>query len=189
MGRPPKSGTTRVGYRGVPICLYLNCRNTWEASFTIPGKKRSKAYGSTQAQCQAKAEEKIRTELGPEGFATRSDEEAARRLLEPFGVTLTETARFWCTQHSKPLVSATISEVRENWLAHIQATTSFHDHRSLETCSQHLVKAFGDRQIASITVQDLQLWQDSLFKSLEGRCVRNVHDAAKRLWKYAKRRG
>lgn len=189
MGRPPKNGTARVGYRGITICLYLNCRNTWEASFTIPGKKRSKAYGPTQAQCQAKAEEKIRNELNSEGFAARSDEEAARRILEPFGVTLVEAARSWCAQHSKPLVNATLAQVRTVWLAHVKATKSFHDHRSLETCSSRLMKDFGDRQIASITVQELQLWQDELEKSLEGRTVRNVHDAAKRLWKYAKRRG
>ena len=43
--------------------------------------------------------------------------------------------------------------------------------------------------MASFTVRELQLWQDNLQKSLEGRTVRNIHDAAKRLWKYAKRRG
>jgi hypothetical protein len=192
MGRPRKAKTVHFDFMGVVISLYRNTRGTWEAGFTVPGKERDKAYGPTEAACRKNACDKIRGLLGVEGYAVKSDEDAARRILEPHEVTMAEAARFWAHQHSQPLTKATLGEVRTDWLKYLGSRKDrnhYHHVRALTQRSRHLLEKFQDRQIGTMSVVELTLWQDALEADLAARTVRNIHDAAKDLWRFARKRG
>lgn len=192
MGRYHDSRTPRIEFRGVVISLYRRPRGNWEAGFTIPGRKRGKAYGPTEAICRDAAVEKIRAEMGAEQYAAKSDEDAARRLLDSTGVSLAEAARYWLAQHSKPLLNGTVSEVRKVWLAlrgGKKKKKQYHHVRALESRSKHLLGEFGNRQIATLGVVDLTRWQDDIEETFAPRTARNIHDAAKDMWKFARKRG
>jgi hypothetical protein len=192
MGRPRKSNTIHSDFRGVTISFYPTVRGTWEASFTVPGTKRKRATGISEANCRENAHQKIRDLMGLEGYAARTDEEAARRLLEPYGVSHTEAARCWLAQNAKPVLPATVGQLRGIWLAHRSAkrnTRRYHHVRALRTRSEHLLPAFGERQISSITVTDLNKWQNDIEECVSPRTARNIHDAAKDLWKFGRKLG
>jgi hypothetical protein len=191
MSRRRKPTTITIENRGVSISFYPNARGTWEASFTIPGRKRDKAFGSTEAECREVAFQKIRDELGADQYADKSDEDAARRILKDHGVSLVESARYWVAEHSKPLENRTVREVRDLWLAHrkgIKAKKGYHYARSLASRSRHIFAKFGDRLIASLTMHELVLWQDEIEQVFEPRGARNIHDATKGLFKFARKR-
>ena len=192
MGRPRKTTTVRFEYRGVIIFLYPNVRGSWEAGFTVHGRKRGKATGPTEVECRQNACAKIRSALSVEEIASKNDEEAARRLLEEHGVSLAEAAKFWRSQHSHSLFRATIEDLRTTWLAYRRSRKGkkqYHHLRALEQRSKHLLPKFGAREIASINVAELTLWQDGLEATNAARTVRNIHDAAKDLWRFARKRG
>jgi hypothetical protein len=192
MGRPRKSTTVHFDFRGIAISLYPNARGTWEAGFTIPGQKRDKSTGSSEKACRDSAVAKIRLLMGAEEFAAKTDEDNARRLLQDHQVTLTEAARCWLSQHGHALEKITVAELRLIWLSKRggkKGKKQFHHGRSLTQRSKHLVAKFGDRPIASITVVELTRWQDDIEECLAGRTARNIHDAAKDLWKFARKRG
>jgi len=192
MGRPRKLTTVCFEFRGIAVSLYRNVRGWWEAGFTVPGRKREKSSGRNEAECRENACEKIRGHLGPDEYAARSDEEAARRILEEHGTSLTEAARFWVSQHSQPLLKATVGELRQTWLEHRKGKKNkkqYHHVRSLECRSKHLLPLFEKRFIASIDVIELTRWQDELEETVAPRTARNIHDAGKDLWKFARKRG
>jgi hypothetical protein len=177
-----------ASYRGVEIRLYVR-RDGWKATYQLHGRTRQECYGTTQARAQQAAQEAIAAELDPHALAAGTDENTARSLLSEHGVSLTEAARFWLSKHAKPLIQATADEIRKRWLEVRQRKMGFHHARSLRSCTLHFVKAFEGRQLASITMQDLVEWQDRLEMEYAGRTARNIHDATKHLFKFARKRG
>lgn len=192
MGRPRNPDTVHHNFRGVMISLYPRKRGDWEAGFTIPGRKRDKASGADERLCREAAENRIREELDLEVFEARRDVEKARELLKPSGATLTEAARFYNSEHSKPEFPGTVSQVRERWLARLKGKkgkSHYHHHRSSAQCSSYLEARFGDRQISTISLAELTNLQDELEITRAGRTARNIHDSTKALFVYARKRG
>lgn len=192
MGRPRHPDTVMHRFRGVDISLYPNVRGTWEAGFTIPGRSRDKATGPTERDCREAACGKIAALLDPDALAVWNDEESAKRILAEFGVTLTEAARFYASQHSIPIIKATVREVRDAWLKRIRERKrkkQYHHHRSSAQRTERFVARFGDRQISSITSVELIHFQDELESAVGSRTVRNIYDATKSLFRYARERG
>jgi hypothetical protein len=192
MGRPRNPHTVHHLFRGVSISLYRKKRGDWEAGFTIMGQGRCKATGADERQCREAACAKIREALGPDEIAARSDEAKARELLEPSGVTLTEAARFFLSEHLKPEFPGTVSQVRERWLQKIKqkkGKSRYHHYRSSAQRTAYLEERFGDRQISTISLAELTNFQDEMEVTRAGRTVRNIHDAMKALFVYARKRG
>jgi hypothetical protein len=78
------------------------------------------------------------------------------------------------------------------WLVHRRGRKGkkqYHHVRSLDSRSKHLLPRFETRLISSIDVVELTYWQDELEETLAPRTARNVHDAAKDLWRFARKRG
>jgi hypothetical protein len=109
--------------------------------------------------------------------------------LAEHGVSLTESARFWLGKHAKPLIEATVEQIREKWLAVREKNAGYHHAKALRGRTLHFEAAFPGRKFASLTLQDLIEWQDSLEAKFVGRTVRNIHDATKMLFKFARKRG
>jgi hypothetical protein len=192
MGRRRKETTVHHHFRGVTISLYCNTRGTWEAGFTISGRKRGKATGPTERLCRKAACDKIRLAMDPGSLELWNDEEAARQILQELGVSLTESARFYFSQHSHPLEKVTVKEARAIWLKRLggrKAEDQYHHIRSLTQRSSHLEATFGDRQISTVTSVELTHFQDLLELNLRPRTVRNIHDANKDLFKFCRKRG
>jgi hypothetical protein len=174
------------------ISLYPRKRGDWEAGFTIPGRKRDKASGADERLCREAAENRIREELDLEVFEARRDVEKARELLKQSGATLTEAARFYNSEHSKPEFPGTVSQVRERWLGRLKGRkgrSHYHHHRSSAQCSSYLEARFGDRQISTISLAELTNLQDELEITRAGRTARNIHDSTKALFVFARKRG
>ena len=105
------------------------------------------------------------------------------------GVSLTESARFWLAKHAKPLIDATAEQVRERWLSVREKNAGYHHAKALRSRTLHYEEAFQGRKFSAITLQELIEWQDNLETKLVGRTVRNIHDATKMLFKFARKRG
>ena len=128
-------------------------------------------------------------ELDPLAFAEGKDEVTARALLKDRGVSLTEAARTWLTKEEKPAKTGTVKELRSQWLGFL-ANDGYHDRRSLEDRTLHFEKGFGDRQISTITSDEVFLWLLSLKKeALSPRTIRNIYDASKRFFAFARSAG
>jgi hypothetical protein len=104
---------------------------------------------------------------------------------------MTEAARFYLSHHSSPEFMATFGEIRERWLFRIKARKgSYHHHRSSAQRTSYLKNCFGDRQISTITLAELTNFQDELeLADLSPRTVRNIHDAIKDCFVFARKRG
>ena len=193
MGRPHHSDTVLHVFKGVTISLYYRKgRGDWEAGFTVPGQKRGRTTGADERQCREAAEEKIREKFDPAAFEARRDHERACELLADFGATLIEVARFYLSQHAKPEFSGTVNEVRVRYLAKLQAKNDkshFHHYRSSTQCTSRLATEFGDRKISTITLAQLTNLFDELELTRAGRTLRNIHDAVRALFVFARKRG
>jgi hypothetical protein len=188
MGRSPDLRTPKINYRGVLIRFYRH-RKGWKATFKLHGQKRRECYGITESAAREVAQNAIGNDLDPSAIELGKDEVTARSLLSDHGVSLTEAARYWLTKHAKPLIEATVTDIRGTWLKLREKTQGYHHAKSLRARSRHFEDAFPDRKIASFTVTELVLWQDALELKFEGRTVRNIHDAVKQLFKFARKRG
>jgi len=188
MARPGNPRGAGILYRGVKIRLYPRT-DGWKATFKLHGQKRRECYRPTQAAAQQAAQDAIANELDPTVAADGRDEEVARNLLTSHGVSLTEAARFWLSKHAKPLIEATVEQLRERWLAVREKNAGYHHAKALRGRTLHFEEAFHGRKIASLSLQDLIEWQDTLETKLSGRTVRNIHDATKMLFKFARKRG
>ena len=188
MARPVNPRGAGISYRGVTIRLYPRT-DGWKATFKLHGQKRRECYRPTQAAAQQAAQDAIANELDPSVAADGRDEEVARNLLTSHGVSLTEAARFWLSKHSKPLIEATVEQLRERWLAVREKNAGYHHAKALRGRTLHFEEAFHGRKIASLSLQDLIEWQDTLETKLSGRTARNIHDATKMLFKFARKRG
>jgi hypothetical protein len=131
----------------------------------------------------------IGKELDPSVIEAGKDDLTARAILSEHGVSLTEAARYWVTKHSKPLIAAPVEVIRARLLELRTKTQGYHHAKSLRARSRHFEEAFIGRKISTIALPELVLWQDSLELKLEGRTVRNIHDATKQLFKFARKRG
>jgi integrase len=189
MARRPDPRTPAVQYKGVTIRLYRH-RGGWKSTYQLlHGHSRRECYGPTQAAAQKAAEGAIFRELDPLAFAEGKDEVTARALLKDRGVSLTEAARTWLTKEEKPAKTGTVKELRSQWLGFL-ANDGYHDRRSLEDRTLHFEKAFGDRQISSITSDEVFLWLLSLKKeAFSPRTIRNIYDASKRFFAFARSAG
>jgi hypothetical protein len=180
--------TPTATYRGVVIRLYSR-RDGWKATFQLHGSQRRECYGLTQNAAQQAAQTAISSELEPNAVAAGRDEVTARALLADHGVSLTESARFWLAKHAKPLIEVSVEDIREKWLTVRQKNAGYHHAKALRGRSLHFETAFAGRKLSSLSLQDLIEWQDTLEASLVGRTVRNIHDATKMLFKFARKRG
>ncbi len=189
MARPPDPGIPSHKHRGVVIRLYQR-KDGWKATYQLHGHPRRELQRSTQAAAQQAAIEAINSELDPHAVADGKDEVTARALLSDHGVSLTESARHWLHKNSKPLIPGTVKEVREAWLKSREGKLSHHQKRSLRSRTLHLVEAFPDRKISSVTTQELENWLEALQNEggYTGRTVRNIYDATKQLFKWARRK-
>ena len=189
MARRPDPRTPSVQYKGVTIRLYRH-RGGWKSTFQLlHGHARRECYGPTQAAAQKAAEGAIFRELDPLAFAEGKDEVTARALLKDRGVSLTEAARTWLSKEEKPAKTGTVKELRSQWLGFL-ANDGYHDRRSLEDRTLHFEKEFGDRQISSITSDEVFLWLLSLKKKeFSPRTIRNIYDACKRFFAFARSAG
>ena len=188
MARPQNLRGAGIIYRGVKIRLYPRT-DGWKATFKLFGQKRTECYRRTQAAAQQAAQDAIAGQLDHNLAAAGRDEETARKLLDEHGVSLTEAARFWLSKHAKPLIQATVEELRARWLAVREKNAGYHHAKALRGRTLHFEEAFHGRKIASLSLQDLIEWQDTLETKLEGRTVRNIHDATKMLFKFGRKRG
>src|SRR6202453_574276 len=116
MARPQNLRGAGIIYRGVKIRLYPRT-DGWKATFKLFGQKRTECYRRTQAAAQQAAQDAIAGQLDHNLAAAGRDEETARKLLDEHGVSLTEEARFWLSKHAKPLIQATVDELRARRLA------------------------------------------------------------------------
>ena len=192
MGRPRKSETVHYSYRGVIISLYPRKRGNWEAGFTVPGEQRDKSYGPDERLCRLAAEKKIRDGFDRDVFEANRDEERARELLQGSGATLTEAARFYLSEHVRPELPGTASEIRERWLNRMKGKhgkTHYHHYRSSQQRTSYLEKRFGGRQISTMTLAELTNFRDELEITRGGRTMRNIHDAERALFIFARTRG
>jgi hypothetical protein len=189
MARPSDPRTPSHKHRGVIIRLYQR-KDGWKATYQLHGHLRRECQRGTQAAAQQAAIEAINAELDPNAVADGKDEVTARALLADHGVSLTETARHWIHKHNKPVIPANAEEVRDIWLNH-QKNLSHHQKRSIQSRTGHFKDAFEGRKFASITIQELENWLEGLQieGGLTGRTARNIYDATKQLFKWARRRG
>jgi hypothetical protein len=188
MARRSKRPTPTVEYRGVTIRLYRH-RNRYKATYKMHGQNRRECYGTSQAAAQQAAQDAISNELEPNAIAAGKDEATARALLAEHGVSLIEAARYWLAKHSKPLIDATCEQIRNIWLTIREKNAGYHHAKALRGRTLHFVDEFGAKKFSSITAQDLTEWQDGLEAKYVGRTVRNIHDATKMLFKFARKRG
>jgi hypothetical protein len=188
MARLPNLKTPGVTYRGVKIKLYPRI-DGWKATFKLHGQKRREIYRTSQGAAQQAAQDAIASEMDPSAAADGRDEETARNLLSSQGVSLTEAARFWLAKHAKPLIEATVAQLRERWLEVREKNAGYHHAKALRGRTLHFEEAFSNRKIASLSLQELIEWQDTLETRFVGRTVRNIHDATKMLFKFARKRG
>ena len=188
MARPINPRGAGIIYRGVQNRLYPRS-DGWKATFKLHGQERRECYRATQAAAQQAAQDAIAKELDPYLASAGRDEETARKLLADHGVSLTEAARYWLWKHEKPLIEATVEDLRAKWLAVREKNAGYHHAKALRSRTFHFEEKFHGRKIASITQEELIEWQDILETKFEGRTVRNIHVATKMLFKYARKRG